>query len=355
MAMPVSLKDHPIAPTAAALENMKAPVFAESETFRDLGFKAEAHNNQKRIELNEHNDELGGLQTAMAAYERELVRLGVPIRYVPDPKNPGKTIKQRVDWQREQFPRYFEVKARIAKLHAMPNMRNPWPRMESWLRKNPAKNWKRITKTYHEGDARSPFVIRDECVGKRTATQSKLHKVMTSRATADDAKRRADADIDRLAKLGKPEISGIFSGYSILATGEIHHNESPEIAWSSETIHTMEGDQVPATRVAAFLAWLDPDALKRRVHADIDAQADDENAVPAKDRPALVKKLEAAILDLQRAEESAYRMIEAQGHVVERPPEWPIPVMLQIEPNTAPVEKPAPVEFEKNFEDGEDE
>ena len=341
-----TLQNYPTSPNAKTRADMSKEVFSEAEHFREVNFNAEAIARQKQSELNDLNEEIGQLEIAIGAYERGLILAGFPVREVN-----GKKV--RVDWRSEQFPTYAEKIARRKKVQAIVVPGSPWPRIEQWLRRNSGRNYRRIIKKYFVGDKRPPSAIRDACIAARKLIEATIVSITEALAHSSDAKSRVDRDIERVVARGKPDLSGIFRGYTIKQNGMIETDTNPEIYWPQDTLVTSEGDFVPAVHVLSLLAWLDPDRLKRRLYDLIDEAADDENAVTEADKPAILAKLNAELLEAQRAEEAAYRLCEAENQFVRRPANWPVEVMLQIELDTTPVAKPAPVEFVKETADAE--
>ena len=224
------------------------------------------------------------------------------------------------------------------------------------LRRFNKSTWKLLSTTYHVGDKRPSNEIRKECVAARKAAARKLDFEIKRPRHVDDASASASAGLRRRAERGKPSVAMTLLGFKISArNGEYQLNTNPEIeipeclSLSSE-FHT----PVPMHNALDFMIWLNFDAVEKKILAEIKAKADPD-AIRDKDRPAAIASAKKELLAAQHAEEAANLLCERDGLVVFRPSEWPVEVLLGLEPNTSPTpikaSAPAPINEELAFED----
>jgi hypothetical protein len=133
-----------------------------------------------------------------------------------------------------------------------------------------------------------------------------------------EAVAKIEAAVDALAMNGAPELDGILAGGN-------------EIGWPSDMRLMGEG-AISVPDVPAFIAWLDPLALKRRLVGELEeAQGDDDkDAVPRADRPKMIADVRERLLAVERAEEAAVTELEDTGVEFERRPEADPRAVLSI-------------------------
>ena len=123
--------------------------------------------------------------------------------------------------------------------------------------------------------------------------KAKRRKVENAPLTADDAKAMARIQLDALARNGKPDVFGLVE-------------RGARISWP-EHIISNRGER-PNERIPdglALVAWLHHDALVKALDAEVDRLADARNGVALSERPAMVAKLDADILALERQDAEA--------------------------------------------------
>jgi hypothetical protein len=320
-------------PTKQIREAMAKPVFSKRSYFEKIDFKNRGQAAAKNHDIREDNERHEALEVARGAQQRNYERMGFPFR-VDDKGN-----KVKVDWETEEFGELPIVKKRLAESH---NFKVPpadhCEKIDEWLRKNATGNWRRTeTADCFKGDTRSAAEIRKECAAIRKQKGRAVDKVQTARVHSDDAKRRADADLEKRAATGQPDPANLFAGFSISSRGEYQQNRDTNIAWPMMVRATEDFEtQVPMENVLALIVWSDLPYWRTKIHDLIDAQADDENAIREADKPALLKTARAELLEAQRREEAANKLCEGEGQNIFRPDDWPVIVMLEIERDDAP-------------------
>jgi hypothetical protein len=141
--------------------------------------------------------------------------------------------------------------------------------------------------------------------------------------TGAEARASARAQVEAIAVRGRPDVASLFHG--------------GEIGWPTELLTTNGGghhEYVSVAQVVAafpFVVWAHKDAVLAAINAEIDAQADDANALSAEVRATAIAEGAATLLDLQRKEERICEMIEeTTGQTVRRLNRDPM-VLLGIE------------------------
>jgi len=218
------------------------------------------------------------------------------------------------------------------------------------------QKWKRRA-ARHVEDRRPPDQIRRACRAIRIAAAGDLERAIKRPRHSDDAISSARLHLRRRAEQGKPSVAMLLMGYTIHdRTGDFQLNRNPEIEFAGSLSRTSEfHTPVPMDDALGFALWRDFEASEKRVIEEIIANANDDDAIRDVDRPAAIAKAKAQLQEAQHAEEAANQLCELQGLLVFRPADWPVEVMLGIEPDTSP--KPAlafPVE-EPDFEGTRDE
>jgi hypothetical protein len=83
----------------------------------------------------------------------------------------------------------------------------------------------------------------------------------------------------------------------------------------------------------AFIAWLDPERVLKRIDEEIDARADDANALSSDERTRQLRKLAAERLRVERQEEATIAMAEAMGFAIPRRPDCDFRAILGLADN----------------------
>jgi hypothetical protein len=112
---------------------------------------------------------------------------------------------------------------------------------------------------------------------------------------------QVDAHVDALAARGRPSV----------------RIEGDKLVFR----HVVEGSA--GEQVAAQLAWLDPERMKDRIHADLKAQREHDEAhgvmvLPARDRKEHLRGFDQQILAKEYIEEALLRLAEDQNTVIPR-------------------------------------
>jgi hypothetical protein len=123
-----------------------------------------------------------------------------------------------------------------------------------------------------------------------------------------EAVAKIEAAVDALATNGAPELDGILAGGN-------------EIVWPSD-IRLMGEGAISIPDVPAFVAWLDPLALKRRLVGELEEAVgdDDKDAIPRADRLKMIGDVRERLLAVERIEEAAIGELEEAGVEFERRP-----------------------------------
>jgi hypothetical protein len=317
--------------------HLKSEVFALREYFESQAFQIRGLTNAKNAEINELRDKIATREVAKAAMRREYERLGFPVR--TDPKT-GKSTP--VDWEKEQFGEIAEFKAKLEKLQAQ---KIPMPQLERIDEELSGKmarhSWRRVAPVdYFVGDKRSAADKKKDAMADRKLKTQNGGEILRAPVTVADAKARADAHLERLAAKGKPDLSNLFAGYAVSPySGEyLLKNPLTTIAFPITSAATEDYQtHIPIHNTLALSVWADLPGWKKKIHALIEASAENyDDAIAEKDKPALVKAARAELLLAQRREEAANKLCESEGAVIFRPQDWPVEVMLEIERDTTP-------------------
>ena len=123
-----------------------------------------------------------------------------------------------------------------------------------------------------------------------------LHEVQSAPIPSKVAKAIAKRKVDALAEAGRPNLIGTIEG----GTPPRWNN----VSYAALTARDFDGESV-ATPALAIAAWLDPGKMLKALEAEIDAVADDANALDDTTRSKRITELNARILEAQRAEVAA--------------------------------------------------
>lgn len=123
-----------------------------------------------------------------------------------------------------------------------------------------------------------------------------LHEVQSAPIPSKVAKAIAKRKVDALAEAGRPNLHGTIEG----GTPPIWDN----VSYAALAGRDFNGENV-ATPALAIAAWLDPGKMLKALEAEIDALADDDNALDDATRAKKITELNSKILEAQRAEVAA--------------------------------------------------
>lgn len=152
--------------------------------------------------------------------------------------------------------------------------------------------------------------------------------VARMKTTKADAIAAARAAVDEMARQGAPNLRDV-----VRTAGDVE--------WPKDVFFTADlGRSLEAQYGVAFQCWLNPDAVKARLTAEINASFGSEAGISESDRRKRLAEIDARWLDLQRILEACWDRDEAAGKPVERRALHPL-AMLVIEPTeSAPAKEP---------------
>jgi hypothetical protein len=84
------------------------------------------------------------------------------------------------------------------------------------------------------------------------------------------------------------------------------------------------------THIAPVLCWAAGDAIRAKLHAEVDRYADDANAVSAAQRTNQLEQIDNELADLGRQEESLLAAMEAAGETVNRRVDVDPEIVLEV-------------------------
>jgi hypothetical protein len=133
--------------------------------------------------------------------------------------------------------------------------------------------------------------------------QGEARRVQVAPLPASEVRAAIEAEVDRMASSGVPHVS--------VAAGKV------EIIWPDQQRHAVPGSALsaPSGSASQLDCWRDPDGMKKRLTAGITGL---RGAIPAADRPRLIREAEARILALEIAEERLVMAALDQGLEVHR-------------------------------------
>ncbi|MBZ0163163.1 MAG: hypothetical protein K8H74_10665 [Notoacmeibacter sp.] len=151
-----------------------------------------------------------------------------------------------------------------------------------------------------------------------------LHGVQSAPIPSKVAKAIAKRKVEALAEAGRPNLVGTIEEgvppvWSNIGYAMMENRDSGEVFFTVQTAGTAnaEGGEIPVTTVGkgnikgiaipalAIAAWMDPGKMLKALEAEIDAVADDANALDDTTRSKRITELNARILEAQRAEVAA--------------------------------------------------
>lgn len=219
------------------------------------------------------------------------------------------------------------------------------PAFEDWFRKiSPAtarfKYAPASTKGWTVDKIRA--AIDDEINGRRA--------VVLLPATLEDAIAAANASVDRMASQGAPDLRDTIRSAS-------------DVEWPKDTFFVKDLSASIETQYGtSFLCWLDPDAVKKKLAAEIRTKFNGTVGISAKDRRDKLAVIDAKWLELQRIEEAVCDAVEAKGQTVDRRILHPLAMMQVEQIQDAPaneivrpdVTQDFPTQGARNWADAED-
>lgn len=145
--------------------------------------------------------------------------------------------------------------------------------------------------------------------------KSDLASVKHSPPPRADIERQVAQRVDQLAKEGAPLVR--------IAGGRV------EIDFAD---HTGGWESSASRRIAARLAWSDPDRMKQRLLNQIDRLPEMGMAMTEEARKARITDLMARLDEFERREEALIEAAHSQGHTVERRADASASAVLGIKP-----------------------
>lgn len=191
--------------------------------------------------------------------------------------------------------------------------------IQDWLKDHRGPFKEAATVKLPKGDLADALTKNRE---EQRAVRDQIATAQNVKSPSDEAKQLLRSQIEALAAKGRPEVAPLFYGLefgfntTLLTTNGAGHHPHVSVVSVPDTL--------------ALLIYVHKEALLAKLDAEIDAQAEDENALSREQRAAKVRQLETDLLNLQRQEESIVCALEAQGRPTPR--NYPTPLaMLGIE------------------------
>jgi hypothetical protein len=140
---------------------------------------------------------------------------------------------------------------------------------------------------------------------------AEIHRVNAAPLTVLEQKAAAKAEVEKLAKEGRPDISGLARNKLVNAGGV---RRPGSIVWPHKPIQVIsyKGSEQVQEGVA-LLAWMYTDDLLKRLYAEIEAATDSAAAMTVEERATRIAKHEAELMDLQRREERVLTELDEAG------------------------------------------
>jgi hypothetical protein len=145
---------------------------------------------------------------------------------------------------------------------------------------------------------------------EQAVISERIAELENAQNTVAEAMERIRADVNALAERGRPDISEALFGGSVrwpmaqLVT-EVHGE------------HSHVGTATVKDTLGLFV-WLNREAVLKRLEAEVEANGDDQTAVPATDRVRLIAEAKAKLRHLQHVAEAVILRLEASGTLVKR-------------------------------------
>lgn len=119
--------------------------------------------------------------------------------------------------------------------------------------------------------------------------------------------------------------------FGLVASATIGSDAINGQAFKTSADGIVQGAATNATvGIAPYLAWLDPEAMKRRLTAELEAHADELcSDTPAKDRAAALKKARTELRTLETTEERLIVEAQSAGITIARRPDINPEIILE--------------------------
>ncbi|MFL9826941.1 hypothetical protein [Rhodoplanes sp. SY1] len=275
-----------------------------------------------RAAAHHHGDRLADLRDQRREAERELARL----RHYPGVR-PSED-DQRVKALNASMERAAAEIAELAVVHATradkaAAVSGLVHRVESWLKELPH------SAIVSDAISAPPVVPKKSSVlDMIEARRRRVRELTADRRRVEAApvpsaivKARMVAEISRIAEAGAPDVSGAIEG------GEL-------VRWPTGTVHVgIAGAGVGSTTVhdaLAVVAWLHRDALVKKLCNEVDAIADDANALNDAERADQLAQIERDVLVAEREEVALVELAAEQGTPIAHRSDVAVPALLGI-------------------------
>lgn len=176
-----------------------------------------------------------------------------------------------------------------------------------------------------------PTAVR-RCREKIAELRAKAIEIEAAPFPSSLAKEQAAAQIASLAEAGKPDVS-----QAILNDGMIEFAKTMDFVKGERTAGYVETPNAMAT-----LCWMFRDKLIEAVHAEIDRNAEDENALHPDERKSQLSKIASQIEALEYDEVGHIEAAARDGLTIDHRPDISIYALLWLDPRPVAVpQKPA--------------
>lgn len=164
--------------------------------------------------------------------------------------------------------------------------------------------------------------------------EADLHRIRSSPWPSSGARQKAQTLDDQLAESGRP-----------LVENAIDHNEPIPFPTRTYQVRIFNADPsavgfVEIPDPVALIAWLLPDALSAALNHEIDAAADDHNAMTAEQRRDAEKEVLSDLLAAARCEAALVWRAQSEGATILQRPEIDPRALLGVELAPAPPRVP---------------
>jgi len=231
-------------------------------------------------------------------------------RIVADFDHPS--VRQAVA-ERDAAQREFgEIDSRIAAIHSK-RWGSGLRRLKDWLVSLPPRNVEA-----HDSAVNVPKKTTIEAARERIAAlKADIREAQSAPFPRAVVRAQLHAEVRALAARGAPNLLPSIEAGQPLAW--------PMLQVRGE-ITAVSGDGLPArgftqhaiADTLAIFCWLHRDAILSALNAEIDALADDENALTDQQRASKITALRAQLLDAERIEEALIEKTEAEGVLILR-------------------------------------
>lgn len=192
-------------------------------------------------------------------------------------------------------------------------------------------------KSFRISDRQPPALRKGEdaaaavrrCREKIAELKARVVEIETAPFPSSLAKEQAAAQIASLAEAGKPDVS-----QAILNDGMVEFAKTIDFVKGERTAGYVETPNAMAT-----LCWMFRDKLIEAVHAEIDRNAEDENALHPDERKSQLAKIASQIEALEYDEVSHIEAAARDGLTIDHRPDISIYALLWLDPR--PVAAPA--------------